>query len=236
MRCCLQMDLTHKNKTTTYVKKITIVVIALLLLASILYTASYRRPDYQIYAVSLLKDNHALYIPRTQLTCKDSGACTVHLNEEILQIEVTFQPANSPFGQCRASYGATLLPCHVKQRYYYRFGDTMRAYLVISDRADEVQLTGWQLVRFRLETILASLALGDSEPWIYLAGVTALGIGWGVYQPIWKIFWRPASLPAGTYWQNGTAILISLAATLFVAGAAWFFLLFLLFISGIMVD
>ncbi len=216
-------------------KKITAFTAVLLLLASAIYAAGYRKPDSPIYAVSLQKNNHTLYIPRTWFTCGVDN-CVARIQGKTLQIQVTFQPADSPFGQCRASYGAATLPCRVKQRYYYRFGDTMRPYLVLSDETGTVPLTTWQFGRWQLETALASLALGDSVSWIFVAGLTSLGIGAAVFSSLRKTalnqekFW--AKLPG----KPGASVLLSLPAAIFLAGAIWAFLLFLLFAFGVMLD
>ncbi len=62
------------------------------------YATHYRQANSPIQALSLIKGNQELNIPKNQLRCTETGTCTVTLNGDALQIDVEFEPTNNPSG------------------------------------------------------------------------------------------------------------------------------------------
>lgn len=164
-------------------KRAVLIVGALLSLLLALYVISYRSWAVPIQALLLVKDGRMLYLPQSVWSCSETGACVAQLNGNVLRIEATFRPAGSPIGECRARYGDHPLACAVRQHYYYRVGETMRPYLVLTDDARVISLTTWQAARFRVETILATLALGEESAWTFVTGAVALATGGFAFWP-----------------------------------------------------
>src|SRR5690606_11554691 len=154
--------------THVYMKIAVLIVGALLSLLLALYVVSYRSWAVPIQAFLLVQNGRRFYMPQIVWSCSETGAWVAKLNGNVLRIEATFRPAGSPFGECRARYGDHPLGCAVRQHYYSRVGETMRPYLVLTDDARVISLTTWQAARFRVETILATLALGEESAWTFV--------------------------------------------------------------------
>lgn len=211
-------------------------LLALLVLFFVVYAVDYRQTAVPIQALSLVKNGRVLYVPQSLWSCNDKGVCTARLNGGALHIETTFQPAGSPFGQCRARYDTHSLPCTIRQHYYYRFGETMRPYLVLHDDAGILPLKAWQVARFRAEAILASLALGEESVWTLVIGVVALAGSGFAFRYVHQACIRHLRLATGGSYQKHLLVLASLVVSTVLAGAIWIIALFFLFATGVMLD
>lgn len=221
-------------------KKLTFGIIILLVLFFVAYAVHYRQSDTFIRAIALVQNGRTLYLPQHRWSCAEDGGCTVRLNDDVLHVAATFQPAGSPFGQCQARYDGRVVPCTVRQHYYYRFGDTMRPYLVLQANADVLPLTAWQVIRFRVETIVATLALGEESAWTLVTGAAALAAGGLAFRFIRQAFVRRLPSPERGGHARGLkkALLAagSLVVSVALAAAFWIAALFTLFATGVMVD
>lgn len=217
-------------------KKLIVPLVIFLLLILAVYAIEYRQPTGSIYALSLVKDNQTLFVPKNRLACTENDVCQFNLNGDSLQVEVDFQPDGAPFGQCRASYGEVALTCAVKQRYYYQFGQTIRPYLEIEDRQDNLSLTRWQVGRFSFETVLANLALGDETSWSVALGLVAFAFCIPAFTSVKRTLFHTMSLRLSIQSKGTIATTLSFLVCLLLIVVAWFAGVLLLTISGIMVD
>lgn len=217
-------------------KKIIIPSVIFLLLILAVYATEYRQPSGSIYALSLVKDNRTFFVPKNRLACTENDVCQFNLNGDNLQVEVDFQPADAPFGQCRASYGDVALTCAVKQRYYYQFGQTIRPYLEIEDREDNLSLTRWQVGRFSFETVLANLALGDETSWSVIIGLVAFAICISAFASIRRTLFHTMPLQLSIQSKGAIATSLTFIVCLLLIVIAWFGGVLLLTASGIIVD
>lgn len=217
-------------------KRVVLIVGALLSLLFALYVISYSRSAVPIQALSLVKDGQMLYLPQNLWSCSEDGACVAQLNGDVLRIEVLFRPAGSPFGECQARYGDHSLECTVRQHYYYRYGQTMRPYLVLTDDAEAIPLTMWQAARFRLETMLARPVLGEESAWTLITGVVALATGGFAFWSIRQALARRLHLPTGGSYKNVLLVVTGLTTSVALAAIVWIAALAFLFATGVMLD
>lgn len=213
-------------------KRLLLSTVALLVFLFLLYAIPYRRSPVSFQALSLVKGERMLYLPKSLWSCSKNGSCLAQLNGVALQIETTFRPAGSPFGECRARYGAHSLECTVRQHYYYRFGETMRPYLVLTDDAEAISLTVWQATRFRVETVLATLALGEESAWTIVTGAIALAAGAFTF---WSLA-RPLQAPAWSSYKKVLAVSSALIISVALAAIVWTATLAFLFTGGVILD